>query len=345
MYHIFCHDGQSSMMLHVNPLISYAELELPLPASRQLWEARHAMEWKEIHLSTFSLASERSPSLVDILQDMSQLAAYQWRVDSQLAAFVVLHGIASMVHEYHQLKFISKGNSKHWRTLVISSRHQELSEALQHFQMVSSGWDGPARAEIDLVREVISMLLHMSLEELQLFAGKEDRREARRVYDSALEWINSADSRRAVWHAGQAIRAATAMTRGSLTGFFAIAVYYASLALWSYSVVSQAKDRVVAGQLPSCSGSPGDWSTVFLDGEDTAEVQKFITLGWGRPALRGRQEPVPVGDACQTMDVAEQILRGDASHGALPPLVQSLCQLLSDLGKAAGRGSIWCSIR
>src|SRR5699024_3117194 len=140
-----------------------------LPASRQLWEARNAMEWKEIRLSTFTLASERSLSLVDLLQDMSQLAAYQRRVDSQLAAFVVLHGIASMVHEYHQLKFISKGNSKHWRTLVISSRHQELSEALQHFQMISSGWDGPARAEVDLVREVISMLLHMSLEELQLF--------------------------------------------------------------------------------------------------------------------------------------------------------------------------------
>jgi hypothetical protein len=62
---------------------------------------------------------------------------------------------------------------------VITSRHQELSQALQHprmllcFEMVSA-----IKPVIVLVFELISMFFRMSLEELQLFAGKEDKNEA-----------------------------------------------------------------------------------------------------------------------------------------------------------------------
>lgn len=322
------------MMLHINPLISYADLELPLPFSRQLWEAKTASEWRDVYISIGAQSSERLPSLVDLMHDMSRLTAYHARIDSQLAAFVLLHGLSALVHEYHRLKFVSQETSGHWHALVISSRQQELGDALQHFRMACSGWH--TRPEIELVLEVISMLLHMSLEELQLFAGKEDKKEARRVYDSALEWINSIDSRRAVWHAGQVIRAASAMPRGSLTGFFAIGVYYASLALWSYSVVAKAKDAKVAGsRLPSNSQLQDDWPFAFLDTEGTTEVHKFISLGCGHPALQGRHGPVLVADSCLTMQVAEELLRAEVSQDTLPPLVVSICQLLCDLGQAA----------
>jgi hypothetical protein len=62
---------------------------------------------------------------------------------------------------------------------VITSRHQELLQALQHprmllcFKMVSA-----IKPVIVLVFELISMFFRMSLEELQLFAGKEDKNEA-----------------------------------------------------------------------------------------------------------------------------------------------------------------------
>ena len=333
---MFCHDGQSSMMLHVNPLISYAELELPLPTSRQLWEAKSAIEWKEIYLSAGPLSRERLPSLADLLHDMSQLTIYQGKIDVQMAAFALLYGLFALIREYHRLKFISKGNSKHWHALVINSRHQELSETLQHFRVVCSGWHQAVRPEISLVLEVISMFLHMSLEELQLFAGKEDKNEARRVYHSALEWINSMDSRRAVRHAGQVIRAATAMPCGSLTGIFAIGVYYASLAFWSYSVVSKANDaKAAAGRSSSRMSMGGDSPIVLLDDEESTDVQKFISLGWGQPCLKGTQSPILVADPCLTMHVVEEVLRAEVNHDALPPLVQSLCQLLCDLGKAA----------
>ncbi|PWY90707.1 C2H2 type zinc finger domain protein [Aspergillus heteromorphus CBS 117.55] len=331
VHHLFLHDAQSAVMLNVNPLISYAELELPLPSIRALWDAKSAAAWRDVYITLGLLGTERQPSLVDCMRDMSRL---QGGVDTQLAGFVLLQGISAMVSEYHRFNFISKGSSKHWNALVTNSRHQELSQALQRFRMVGYEWSEPPRSEVFLVYEMISMLLHMSLEELQLFAGKEDKREARRVYHSALEWINSIDSRRAVWHAGQVIRAAKAMPAGSLTGFLAVGVYYASLVFWSYSMVLKARNAK-SGNPRSSGRTPQSSPTVLLDGEETISVQKFICLGCGRPALQGSQEPAFLSDPGQTMDIAKGLLRADASQDALPPLVQGLCQLMGDLGNAA----------
>ncbi|KAH8703014.1 hypothetical protein BGW36DRAFT_443015 [Talaromyces proteolyticus] len=280
-------------MLHINPVLSYADLELPLPGPRQLWEAKSAIEWKEIYLYLEPLGTERLPSLVDLLQDMSQLRAFQGRIDTHAVAFVLLHGIAALIKEYHRLRFISKGHCKHWNALLISSRHQELCAALQYFRTVCSALQDPPRPEIDLVYEATSIFLYASLEELQLFAGKEDKNEARRVYHSALEWINSVDSRRAILHAGQTVRAAKAIPVVSLRGFLAITVYHASLEFWSYSVVSRTKTNparamAISGSSPQVVRSPPEM-VVFLDAEETPDVQKFISLACGDPALQGLQ--------------------------------------------------------
>ncbi|CAL5874205.1 uncharacterized protein PFLUO_LOCUS8493 [Penicillium psychrofluorescens] len=322
------------MALNVNPLISYADLELPLPAKRQLWEAKSAAEWKRLYHQ--SMTTERVPSFADLLRDMSQLFVFQDRIDTQLTALVLLHGMSAMINEYHRLRFISTGDSKHWHALVTNSRQQELDQAIQHFRMVCSELCVQSRPEIVLVCEVVSMLLHMSLEELQLFAGKEDKQEARRVYNSALEWITSPDSRRAVWHAGQTIRAAREMAPGSLTGFLAIGVYYASLAFWSYSVVSKAKNVQLLGSPAAHLFSRGP--TVFLDGEEVADVSKFVTLGCGLPALQSPGGPAFLADPATVMQVVQDLLRGQMPNETIPPLVQSLAQLMGDLGHCAREG-------
>ncbi|KAJ5540428.1 hypothetical protein N7494_005504 [Penicillium frequentans] len=333
VYHIFLHDSQTAVTLNVNPLISYADLELPLPAARSLWEAKTAGEWRQLYPAHGPV---RVPSLAELLRDMSQLSMFQDRIDTQLAALVLLHGLSALINEYHRLKFISTNNSKHWHALVTNSRQQELDQALQHFRMVCSELRVPCRPEIILVCEVVSMLLHMSLEELQLFAGKEDKQEARRVYQSALEWITNADSRRAIWHAGQTIRASRQMPPGSLTGFFAIGVFYASLAFWSYGVVSRAKNTRLLGS--PVSQIPSQGPTVFLDGEEVADVSKFVTLGCGLPALHGPSGTVFLSDSGSIMQVGQKALRTDISEST-PPLVQSLAQLMGDLGQCVHVGS------
>ncbi|KAJ5320635.1 hypothetical protein N7508_000918 [Penicillium antarcticum] len=332
VYSLFMHDSQTAMSLNVNPIISYADMELPLPASRHLWEAKSATEWKDLF---GRVTPERLPSLADLLRDMSQITVFQDCVDTQFAASVLIHGLAALINEYHRLKFISTNNSKHWHALVTNSRQQELDQALQHFKMVCSELRGECRPEIMLVCEVVSMLLHMSLEELQLFAGKEDKQEARRVYHSALEWIASSDSRRAVWHAGQVIRAARSMPPGSLTRFLAIGVYYAGLAFWSYSVVSKANTARLTGSpnIPLSNAGP----TVLLDGDDIPDVSKFVTLGCGSPALQGPGGAAYLVDPGTTMDVVQRILRVENSERT-PPLVQMLAQLMGDLGHCVRGG-------
>ena len=124
----------------------------------------------------------------------------------------------------------------------------------------------------------------------------------------------------------------------------AVGVYYASLAFWSYSVVSKARESKMAATATSASPTSDSNSAlrdrypmVFLDGDETNDVHKFISLGRGCPALHGfgARGPAVVADPGRVMDVAQGLLRADASNEALPPLVQGLCQLMGDLGKAA----------
>ncbi|KAJ5354329.1 hypothetical protein N7541_006893 [Penicillium brevicompactum] len=334
VYYIFLHDAQTAMALNVNPVISYADMELPLPAPRHLWDAKSAKEWKSIFRSTVT-AAERLPSLADLLRDMSQLTIFQDYIDTQFAASILVHGLSALVNEYHRLKFISTSGSKHWHALVTNSRQQELDQALQHFRMVCSELKSKCSPETIMIGEVVSMLLYMSLEELQLFAGKEDKQEARRVYDSALEWIASSDSRQAVCHAGQIIRAARSMPASSLVGFLAIGVYYASLAFWSYGVVSSANAaRVIRGLEAQ---PPGNGTVVLLDGEKGVEGLKFVTLNSGLPALHGPEGPVYLHDPAAIMRLAQATFHAETLE-TRPALVQMLSQLMGDLGNCVHGG-------
>lgn len=340
---MFIHDSRSSIVLSVQPIISYAELELPLPETRELWEARTAAEWKQRFIASPERLTKRLPSLGELLRDISELTVFQDAVDYQAAVLITLHGITALVTEYHRLKFMSRDQSPHWQELVTNSRHQEISQALQCFRMVSSELQNVTSPDNMLVCEMVSMSLHMDLAELQLFAGKEDKDEALRVYQRALDWISSIDSRRAIWNAGQVIRAARQMSTGSLSDFSAVVVYYAGLAFWCYNVVSRARERKMgtsdSDQPARLNRATQSVPIVYLDGVDTVEAQRFISLGRGFPALTGSQDPVFLDNPCETMELVQGVLQSDRTMDALPPLVQSLCQLMRDLGKAASEGS------
>lgn len=345
VYHLFLHDSQTSIVLNITQVISYAELELPFPAIRKLWEARTATEWREIYLSEITSASHL-PCLSDALQDMSQLTTFQERIDLQFSSLIVSHALSALISEYHRMKSISRGNtSRHWQALLIHSRHQELYEALQHFSMMSLEWRIPPTPLVILVQEVTSMFLHMSLEDLQLFAGKEDRKAARRIYYNALEWINSPDSRRAVYHAGQALQASTKLPTATFGGFPAIAVYYASLTLWSYGIVSRAKETGKTTTATATAINPHDTTysfnpttpIIYLNEPKTIDVESFIAFGRGIPALKGgpQDPPIFLDNPSAIMHIGHEILRSNRQDDELPPLVQSLCQLMHELGKAA----------
>jgi hypothetical protein len=187
------------------------------------------------------------------------------------------------------------------------------------------------------------MYLHSSLEEIQLFAGKEGLDDARRVLPSLQRWVDGRDSRQAIWHAGQVLRAARGFRPRQLRGSFTIAVYHASLTIWTYSVIVQAKDAAQDGGQKSTNAT----RVVYLDGPDTPPIQQFITMGKAIPSIArihgtgtSATTTVPLSDQDAVMSVFMETLESNFpcyhEEQAPPPLVENLIQLLRDLGKAAG---------
>ncbi|KAK0660624.1 Transcriptional regulator ADR1 [Lasiodiplodia hormozganensis] len=373
----FCYDAQSSMSLLVNPIISYGELCLPFPAARDLWTAETAEQWKAAYLSHQADSPASSLCLLDCLKDPKLAAAFPGTIDHDFSALIVLHGIWGMVWEFNQLQLTLKANSGEYNSsLVMKHRHQELCQTVHHLRISVNSWRVTPAPEITLLLELQLLYLHLSIEDVQLFAGKEDQDDARRVLPALQQWMHDTYARTAVWQAARVLRAAKTFPRKQLRNFWAIALYHASLGLWTYGIIKQATASASVSATctalpPAASSSsastldPNLGSTVWLEGPETPDVQRFVTLGRGRPVISsstrgigassGDQRLVPLSDPEATMNVVLDTLRRNFSAttkgsrgevmedqqeagatGLLPPLVENLVQLMRDLGKAAG---------
>jgi hypothetical protein len=200
-----------------------------------------------------------------------------------------------------------------------------------------------------MIKELFMMNLHVSFDELQLFAGKEGSEEAQRVYPLLKTWFENRKSRQAVWHAGQVIRAALAFPPNQLRDFYAVALYHASLAVWVYGMVSLGSSRSRMRKNENVNLNGGEENEIVcLDGEDTAEARRFIAISRGIPAihelssqLQGRQEEgvgfARLDNPKAVMEVVIGILTRNCTAGnnGLAPLIENLAQLVRDLGNAA----------
>ncbi|KAF2192018.1 hypothetical protein K469DRAFT_732066 [Zopfia rhizophila CBS 207.26] len=321
VYRVFEHDRQSSMALLKLPLISYSEMQLPLPASEDLWRATSAETWKALCLSEFDGMVKR-PSLTDCINDLEYLNQHE------VASIAFLFMIWGMVWE----SSIHANNS-----LIMSSRHQELTRLLEDFRVTSHVFAQGSNCNIEIVLELMLMHLHVSLEDMQLFAGLEGQEEARRVFPDLKDWVTAPQARQALWHAGQVLRSVRKLSKGLVRDFNAIAVYHAGLVFWVYGFL---KNSVIG----SSTASTSEFSQfVCLEDTDTIDVRRFITLDRGTPVFQGSnaQQPfVQISDTSSTMDALVHILKGshdiaDGADGSCPPLVENLVQLMEGLRTAA----------
>ncbi|KKY16306.1 putative c2h2 type zinc finger domain protein [Diplodia seriata] len=285
-------------------------------------------------------------------------------IDHDFAALIVLHGIWGMVWEFNQLQLTLKSNSGEYNSsLVMKHRHQELCQTIHHLRISVNSWRVTPAPEITLLLELQLLYLHLSIEDVQLFAGKEDQDDARRVLPALQQWMHDTYARTAVWQAARVLRAAKTFPRKHLRNFWAIAVYHASLGLWTYGIIKQAAATAAVVSYPSatCSALPiqqptatagnsvvgsGSGATdpgggaVWLEGPETPDVQRFVTLGRGQPVISSRsssgsgssaravgrassgdqqQHLVPLSDPEATMTVVLDTLRknfGAAAMGA-----------------------------
>lgn len=331
--HLFRHDLEASASLLSSPLISYAELYLPLPESEALWHAGSAEQWKATYMKSSAPRHDRQPSLVDCIQDLDILATKDIFVDGRQASMAVLGAAWRMIWEYRQLESSMKERSSQWcnGNLLMSSRHSELTKLLQCFR-ISSVED----AKVTLILELLLMHLHLSLDDVHLFAGVEGEEEARRVYPSLVQWTKTATSRQALWHAGQVIRSARNLRSGLICDFAAIAVYQASLAFWAYGIITRASE-------PSPLSSHN--ITAWLDGPDDTGAQRWIINGKGNAAIRSL--PLPggassAGDAPALVSNPDEVviavvaaMRRNHAEARSPPLVDNLINMMEGLRKAS----------
>ncbi|KAH7039036.1 c6 zinc finger domain-containing protein [Macrophomina phaseolina] len=372
----FLYDAQSSMTLLVNPIISYGELCLPFPAARELWTAETAEQWKSVYLSRQAQNSTGPLCLLDCLKDPKLVASFPGLVDHEFAALIVLHGVWGMVWEFNQLQLTFKSHTGEYSTsLVMKHRHQELCQTVHHLRISVYSWTVTPSPEVTLLMELQLLYLHLSIEDVQYFAGKEDQEEARRVLPALQQWMCDTYARTAVWQAARVLRTAKTFPRKQLRNFWAIAVYHSSLALWAYGIIKQATANANVSTTCTCVSMPGglagevpvqndnsafsgstdsDGGAVWLEGPETPDVQRFVTLGRGRPVISAggpsssEGQLVPLSDSEGTMNVVLDTLRKnfgaagpgemadqEGATGLLPPLVENLVQLMRDLGKAA----------
>lgn len=339
-FHAFLVDAQTSMALLTNPIISYAELAIPFPESPDLWHAEDAEQWKNIYLSRPRPQHHHQLSLVHFLREPIEVPDHY---DVHFSRLIILHGIWGMIWQHSQL--LTAVSRPGHANAALALRHQDLLQVLQHFRInLSAGHEAPC-PQTSLFLELLPMYLHSSLDEIQLFAGREDLDDARRVLPSLQRWVDSSDSRQAIWHAGQVLRATRGFRPGQLRDFVTIAIYHASLVMWTYSIISQAMDG--ASSRPKFPAAPTAQLPIQLDGPDAIAIQQFIAVGKGIPSVTrlGYGEDaagagvVPLSDQEAVLDIVLDTLRGNFPCGleeqAPPPLVENLIQLLRDLGKAA----------
>lgn len=326
----------------VNPILSYAEITLPLPAPRDLWYARSAQEWKTLYLSRMTSNPDEIPSLLDIIRDSSNLAIHQSHIDLQFSASIYLHAIWGMIFEHRQLDSIHRITTSPTHpsntSLVLASRHQDLTQTLYQFQLLISDFSSLLSVQEPLLLNHMLMFLNLSLDDLQLFAGKDGEENARRVYPSLQIWAGSREARQALWHAGQVLRFAKLFPPNHLKDFYAVAVHHASLALWAYGVITKAnaKSAQNMGMMPPQNSGT---EIIWLDGQESIDSQRFVLTGKGRPSIHGPGDKTAAGveDSRSCMEMCHEVLRmncaGDGD--AVPPIVENLCVLIKQLGNAA----------
>lgn len=347
VFHAYLRDAQVSMTQFSNMSMSYADLTLPLPCSRELWFAKTAEEFKAKYLEAGAGEGKRPPSLGDLLRDISLLTANRRKLDMQFAISIYLHGFWALIWEYRQKNSVFRAKAENPPAssninLLLSSQHQELCRILQTFQMVIVDCREALSPQESVVLHLLQLNLHVSLDDLQLFAGKDGDDQARRIYPTLQTWSESQQARQALWHAGQILRQAKLFPTGHLKDFYAIAVHHAALCLWAHGVVTKAMRRRNPQQAVPINNPFG---LIYLDGEDPAPVQRFIAIGHGRPAVCGPQSrdtsaPVPEGlleDPKSCMEVTQDILRANFVDGqeGLPPISENIIHLLKQLGNAA----------
>lgn len=342
-FRLLQHDTNTSMALLVNPIISYTEVQVPLPDSAALWSATTSEQWKR-GLST--IANRQVLTVGDVLDDPDSLTRQRDSVDVEVANLAVISLVWMLGWEYTRMVSFQKMQPRQFNALIAKLRLDELVKLLSCLS-ISLAPEIPVQPELAVRLQLIHLHLYMPFEDIQTFAGMQGAEQARAVYPAISEWIFSESARRATFHAGQIIRASRTLPHASIRGPQAIMVYYASLALCVYGLLSNrqsAKEKT--GNFPLTSTDGDD---VYLDDpNETIALRRFIEFGAGRPCIRiadpskateGPKRVAYLDNPDTTLEVIINIVQTNFGSTEIALLTNKLICLMGELRKAARRST------
>ncbi|KAL4798793.1 hypothetical protein BDV19DRAFT_402143 [Aspergillus venezuelensis] len=311
VYRLWQLDIQCSIVLMGPPLISYAELSLPLPASPVLWNAPNAERWRD----ACYLQEKECQSIVTLTEcivNMDLLERHHEHVDLKLSCPAVIQAIWGLTWEYRQMDQIYKSKPEASQLalsgsarLLMGSRYQQLTEMLESFNLAYQNVETSF-----LYLNITFMHLHipMSLEELQVFAIKlEQTGDVKRHQISpTLEvWASSKAGRTAMYYAARILSGSRACPRSRMRGLEAVSLYQATLVLWAHAyVVGKAAGNHVNFNAASSLNEPAWLDADEIGNEyENENIQRFISFGRGRPMLRGEMLSSDTANNIATLNI------------------------------------------
>lgn len=329
VYHMFIHDVQASVLLSINPLISYVELDLPLPSCRKLWDAKSATDWKMFYLEKITNAPEPLPSLAQSIQNISILNQFREQIDFTLAEYISVHSMFTIVMDCNRARH---DPSSQLRALVFQSWQNELQHILEQFEVAIVEPLHASVPDIYLIYQTVLLSLRVPLGELEVFAGRDGLKRSSDVYNNVIKHLSPTNLRQAIWHAGQVYRIVKSMPRGSLVGFCATCLYFAALTLWMYSNVCSAISLCLDTQQRN-----KEEDLFVLDRQiDSLALRRFILSGLGSPALSSKDEPAYLNNSAAVMRLFQEVLWSKHPSGIVRSQTQALYNAFSALGNDAG---------
>lgn len=122
IHHIFEHDMLSTFAKQRQPVMSLAEMALPLPASSKLWLAPDPESWRASYLGR----PETILPSRQVFADEELTSDVQANIDKKAAMTMKLCGLASQIWDHNQQVIITSSSTDASDHLWSQARHQKL---------------------------------------------------------------------------------------------------------------------------------------------------------------------------------------------------------------------------
>lgn len=333
--------------------MSFAELSLPYPERSDLWSATNAITWKALYLGHSEHKRPRPElSLAEDMRTLMSEGSRRADGDAIWRNTILLHGMWRLIWGHREVEDLLRVTSSDGSdaSCLLASRGEGLAKLLnktrQEIESTFTLEPSLLTGDTTLTQEFLNMVLHAPIQSLQAFAGKDGVAAAQRVYPMLEEWTQSKSARRAVWHAGQLIRAAQKLPTRPIRDWRVVIIYHASLVFWAYGIISsicQKRDAIPETALQVKS-------IVRLDQEHDSTTRRFISLGEGEPCLLDSalseasqhdsavSANVPLRKASKIMQMMARVLTESTTeekHIMCPPLTESFARLMNELARSA----------